>query len=453
MKLVPRHLAGQLVLLMLGGFVVGNLFGLLLLWPQSGALHPIAREHALSRTITAYRLAHRMPVEDTSWLTSFDSRVAKLWIDRTASVHAMDERETGLAGDLEQRLGASSVTVRMPCRADAESRALMAGVDTREGGIRCVEIDLALGAGRWLHTRQALPVQSSWQEGWQLMRLSMLAGILPLLIVMYVFARRIMQPTSQLTDAAERMSRGERIQKLHVHGPEEIREIALAFNDMHERITRFVDERTRMLAAISHDLRTPLTSLELQAAMLPDSEERTEMLRTLEEVRQMVNETLSFAHQNAASEQSADVDLCALVAEVVERQKELGRDVTLQAPAPVPYRCRPLALKRAIGNLVENALAHGTHADVRVQRDARGNAVIGVRDDGPGIPEQMLERVFEPFFQLDSSRNHEDRTGAGVGLGLAIARDCIRAHGGSIQLSNPPGGGLDAEVVLPAERG
>ena len=451
MKLLPRRLAGQLVLLMLGGFVLGNLVGMLVLWPQSGALHPIAREHALSRTITAYRLAHMMPAGDDSWLTSFNNPVARLWIDRVPDTIAMDAREAALASELETRLGARAVAVRIPCVDDAESRTLRLDT-TFEGEVRCVEIDLALGDGRWLQTRQALPTQSVWREGWQLLRLSLLAGTLPVLILMYVFAKRIMRPTSQLTDAAERMSRGERIAALQAQGPEEIREIALAFNDMSERITRFVDERTRMLAAISHDLRTPLTSLELQAAMLPPSEERTEMMRTLEEVRQMVNETLSFAHQNAMAEASEQVDLGALVGEVAERQRELGGDIELHAADGLQYRCRPLALKRAIGNLVENALRHGSHVRIEVGHDAGGDLRIDIDDDGPGIPEHMLERVFEPFFQLDPTRNHESGNGSGVGLGLATARDCIRAHGGSIQLHNRPEGGLQAAIVLPAAR-
>ncbi|WP_152907520.1 ATP-binding protein, partial [Stenotrophomonas maltophilia] len=270
----------------------------------------------------------------------------------------------------------------------------------------------------------------------------------PVLILLYVFVNRIVRPTTALTDAAERMSRGERIDPLSLQGPDEIREIARAFNVMHERTTRFVDERTRMLAAISHDLRTPLTSLELQAAMLPDSEERSELLRTLDEVRQMVNETLRFATHNARSEDSVVVELDGLLKEVCRRLSSMGHVVGLDAPLPVLYRCRPIALRRALDNLIVNALRHGQHVSV-VLRDLGADGVcIDIADDGPGIAEDMLERVFEPFFQLDQARHRE--TGSSVGLGLATARDCVQAHGGHLELRNRTEGGLQARITLPA---
>ncbi|MEE7547939.1 HAMP domain-containing protein [Xanthomonas sp. Kuri4-1] len=446
MRLLPGSLGAQLVLLMFGGFVVGNLIGTLGLWSQAGALHPIAREHALSRTVTAYRLAHRETLDDDEWLDAFNTAVAHLWIDRVPNTATMDEREQALAQDIRTRLSAAAVTVRMPCRT-APGRNGLSGLKENSAAVECVEIDLALGDGRWLHTRQALPVQSLWQESWQLLRFSLLVGIPPVLILMYIFVNRILRPTTALTSAAERMSRGERIDPLSVQGPDEIREIAVAFNEMHERITRFVDERTRMLAAISHDLRTPLTALELQAVMLPESEERSEMLRTLEELRQMVSETLHFATQNARAEASTPADLVALLGEVCGHHLTLGRDVELQAPAALSYRCRPLALKRALNNLIENALRHGRQVQVRLSDRAAQGVRIEIVDDGLGIPDAMLERVFEPFFQLDEARHRE--FGSSVGLGLAIARDCIQAHGGCIRLRNRDGGGLLATIDLP----
>lgn len=448
MRYLPRSLGGQLVLLMLGGFVLGHLFGTLGLWQQSGALHPIARDHALSRTVTAYRLANRQPVGDNNWLTAFNNNVAQLWIDHLPSAVGATERERTLAADVRQRLPDTTVAVRMPCRDDAATRLLDPAVDQAGTGLECVEINLALGDGRWLHTRQALPVQSLWRESWQLLRFSLLVGIPPVLILLYVFVNRILRPTTALTDAAERMSRGERIDPLSLQGPDEIREIARAFNDMHERTTRFVDERTRMLAAISHDLRTPLTSLELQAAMLPDSEQRSELLRTLEEVRQMVNETLRFATHNARSEGSAAVELGALLDEICQRHRSMGHAVALDAPQPVSYRCRPLALRRALDNLIVNALRHGQHVSVALRDQGSDGVCIDIADDGPGIAEEMLERVFEPFFQLDEARHRE--SGSSVGLGLAIARDCVQAHGGHLVLSNRAEGGLLARILLPS---
>lgn len=447
MRYLPRSLGGQLVLLMLGGFVLGHLFGTLGLWQQSGVLHPIARDHALSRTVTAYRLAHRQPVDDDSWLTSFNNNVAQLWIDTVASVAGASDRERALAADLSQRLPGTTIAVRMPCRKDFPTRLLDPAVYQAETGLECVEINLVLDDGRWLHTRQALPVQSLWKESWQLLRFSLLVGIPPVLILLYVFVNRILRPTTALTDAAERMSRGERIDPLSLQGPDEIREIARAFNDMHERTTRFVDERTRMLAAISHDLRTPLTSLELQAAMLPDSAERSELLRTLEEVREMINETLRFANHDAHSEASETVELGALLEEICQRHRSLGHSIKLDASNPVAYRCSPLAMRRALDNLIVNSVRHGHHVSVMLRDEGVDGVCIDIADDGPGIAEDMLERVFEPFFQLDEARHRE--SGSSVGLGLAIARDCVQAHGGHLKLRNRTEGGLQACITLP----
>lgn len=447
MRYLPHSLGGQLVLLMLGGFVLGQLFGALGLWQQSGVLHPIARDHALSRTLTAYRLAQGQPPGTDTWLAAFNNNVAQLWINTQPSVAGTSEREQALAADLRRRIPDSRIAVRMPCRNDDATRLLDPVVHRAGTGLECVEINLSLGGGRWLHTRQALPVQSLWRDSWQLLRFSLLVGIPPVLILLYVFVNRIVRPTTALTDAAERMSRGERIDPLSLQGPDEIREIARAFNVMHERTTRFVDERTRMLAAISHDLRTPLTSLELQAAMLPDSEERSELLRTLEEVREMVNETLRFATHNARSEDSVAVELDGLLKDVCRRLSSMGHVVAFDATLQVPYRCRPVALRRALDNLIVNALRHGQHVSV-VLRDLGDKGVcIDIADDGPGIAEDMLERVFEPFFQLDQARHRE--SGSSVGLGLAIARDCVQAHGGHLELHNRPEGGLQARIMLP----
>lgn len=450
MKFLPRSLGGQLALLMLSGFVLGHLFSTVGLWQDTGSLHPIARDHALSRTVTAYKLSQQQGTDEDRWLDSFNNRVAQLWMDKIPSTGGGSERDLALEDLLREKIPGSTVAVRMPCRDDAASKRLASTVEVEASELECVEINLAVGDGRWLHTRQLLPVQSLWRESWHLLRFSLLLGIPPVLILLYVFVNRILRPTTALTEAAERMSRGERIDPLTLRGPDEIQQIARAFNDMHERTTRFVDERTRMLAAISHDLRTPLTSLELQVAMLPESAERSDLLSTLEEVRQMVNETLSFATRNAKSESSEWIDLPALLREICLRHATLGRSIALSAFGQLPYRCRPLALRRALDNLTVNALRHGNHVSIVLSDLGKDGVRIDIADDGPGIPEDLLERVFEPFFQLDEARHRE--TGNSVGLGLAIARDSIQAHGGHLWLKNRVPTGLIAHIELPPTR-
>lgn len=245
--------------------------------------------------------------------------------------------------------------------------------------------------------------------------------------------------------AAERVSRGERIEPLSITGPSEAREVPTAFNLMQDKLTRFIDHRTQLLAAISHDFRTPITSLRLRVEMVEDDALRVLMTRTLDGMRQMAEQTLRFAQDDAQSEGMQDIDLQAMLEEVVDEHRALGRDVSLAAHAPHAHRARPISLQRAVSNLVDNAVRHGHHAGVRLVVDD------GIRieiDDEGGLPADMLERVFEPFFQRSRARNHSE---GGVGLGLSIARSCARAHGGEVVLFNLPEGGLRAIIELPGE--
>jgi signal transduction histidine kinase len=449
-NLMPRSLGGQLVLLMLGGFIVGSLFAVIGMWSQDGGLHPIAREHALSRTVTAYRLAKQQPRGNDRWLHSFNTHVARLWIDQQSDAIAMNAREQELASSIGQRLSASVVRVHIPCRHHGIPELLLKPGKV-DSSVQCVEINLALAEGHWLRSLQLLPVQSLWRESWHLLRFSFLLGIPPVLMVMYLFVNRILHPTTALTEAAERMSRGERIDPLQIQGPDEIREISVAFNHMHERITRFVDERTRMLAAISHDMRTPLTVLELQAVMLPESEQRSEMLKTLAEIREMINQTLEFASYTARHEDSVEIDLASMLRAICRLHASAEHRLELMAPPKLNYTCRVQAMKRALNNLIENSVKHATSIYVQLQDNGSDGVEIKISDNGPGIPENMLERVFEPFFQIDEVRPRD--SGSSVGLGLAIVRDCIQAHGGSIQLHNQAQGGLLSLIYLPPAHG
>ncbi|MGC3985558.1 MAG: ATP-binding protein [Pseudorhodoferax sp.] len=305
---------------------------------------------------------------------------------------------------------------------------------TLESGVR-------LPDGRWLHARQLPLAGYQW---WRLLRFSVPTSTLPVLAIVLLCVWRMLRPLKTLADAAERVSRGERIDPLPLVGPRETRELSAAFNLMQEKLTRFIDHRTQMLAAISHDFRTPITSLRLRAELVDEPAQRAAMVRTLDEMRTMVEQTLRFAQDDAALEETRETDLRALLQQIEQEQHALGHDVVL-APGPaLPYRARPVSLKRAVANLVDNAVRHGGRARLAL---AAGQPVrITVDDDGPGLDASLLEQVFEPFFQRDQARNHQ---GGGVGLGLSIARSCVRAHGGEVALANRPEGGLRATVTLP----
>lgn len=198
-----------------------------------------------------------------------------------------------------------------------------------------------------------------------------------------------------------------------------------------------------MLAAIGHDLRTPITSMRLRSEFVADEETRRKLLATLDEMQTMTEATLTFAREEAMREETRTVDLSALIESLCADLSDLGWDVTFRNGERIAYRCRPDALRRAVRNLIENAVRYGQRA--RVFLASTDNAIeVAVEDDGPGIAEQEFERVFAPFVRLENSRNRE--TG-GVGLGLAIARSIVRGHGGDITLAN--GGGLHATIRLP----
>jgi len=270
-------------------------------------------------------------------------------------------------------------------------------------------------------------------------------GLASFAIVVLV-ARRVTRPLQSLADSADAFGRGAPAPQLSEAGPDEARRLIAAFNRMQERLSRFVADRTRMLAAIGHDLRTPITSLKLRAELLDDDEAKAKMLTTLDEMEHMTEATLAFAREDATSEASRTIDLAAAIASQIDDLAELGKPVSFSEAPRLAYSCRPTALKRAIGNLIENAVQYGERARVSLSDSATG-PVIAVDDDGPGIPAEKLEEVFKPFVRLETSRS---RATGGAGLGLAIARSIVLSHGGELKLSNRSEGGLRAEIRLPA---
>ncbi|MBO0345289.1 HAMP domain-containing protein [Roseibium sp. CAU 1637] len=273
----------------------------------------------------------------------------------------------------------------------------------------------------------------------------MLLTIVATSVIVALLMRRISKPLRQLAGAAEKLGRGESIQPLDEKGPAEIAALTRAFNDMQNRLTRFVQDRTRMLAAISHDMRTPITSLRLRAEFIEDDENREKIIETLDEMSQMTEATLAFARDEATSEDAQKLDLGSLLTSLADDQQDLGHNVTAEDHGRLVIRCRPFALKRALRNLIDNGVSYG-EAVCLSYADINGHALIRVRDKGPGIPTEKLTDVFEPFVRLEESRSEE--TG-GIGLGLAITRSIIHAHGGTITLSNSADGGLLVEVKLP----
>jgi len=270
----------------------------------------------------------------------------------------------------------------------------------------------------------------------------LLAAVLSLSLVA---VRWVTRPLHVLAAAADELGRDIHRPPLPEQGPLEVRRAAHAFNTMQTRLVRYIQDRSRILAAMSHDLKTPITRLRLRAELLEDEDLRQRFEKDLLEMEAMVSQTLDFMRGLDSREAMQAIDIMALLESLQADYQEMGRSVSIQGRTSQPVNGMPLLLKRCIANLFDNAILYGKRARVQVEEGA-AELIIRIGDEGPGLPEEELEKVFEPFYRLESSRNRE--TG-GTGLGLSIARNIALAHGGELHLRNSPQGGLEALLSLP----
>jgi signal transduction histidine kinase len=297
--------------------------------------------------------------------------------------------------------------------------------------------------GTWVtfDSRQP-PETSSWPYR---MLLSVLVLLVAVILLSLLAVRWITRPLKTLADAAEALGKDINRPPLPETGPVEVGRAARALNTMQARLSSYLRDRTRILAAMSHDLKTPITRLRLRAELLDDPKIRQKFSKDLEEMEAMVGATLDFMRGVESEERSQLLDVTALLESLQADAREIGGSVEIEGAALTPYAGRPQALKRCLGNLIDNAVKYGKSTRVTVDDDA-ARLKISICDEGPGIPEADLERVFEPFSRLESSRSRES---GGTGLGLSIARSIAELHGGTLVLRNIPVGGLEAILTLP----
>jgi len=304
-------------------------------------------------------------------------------------------------------------------------------------------VSIRLSADHWFNARVLLNLGDMPTQRRPLIFLSIMSlviGVGALIVVSRAF-----RPLALFAAAAERLGVDVNAEPLNESGPREVRGAARAFNQMQGRLKRFIQDRTQMLAAISHDLRTPITRLRLRAEFIDDADQREKMLHDLDEMETMIAATLAFARDDAANEPLKDTDVAALVASICADYQASDYDAAFSGLSTLHLNVRPLALKRAITNLVDNAVKYGEQARVSLARSG-DTAVLLIEDDGPGIPENERERVFAPFVRLEASRSRE--TG-GTGLGLTIARNIIRGMGGDVEILSGDPQGLRVRVTLP----
>ena len=440
-RLVPDGLAARFTLLLACALIAANLVALVVL---SFERERIGREARQDREIE--RIVGLVPALETVAppvrrviARESSTRAARVRIDREPLVGAtrIDAGSRDLAVRLREVLGARTVHVGISDR----------GRDRGERGRRwqeiiVVSIELATpGAATWLNvtTRggRARPRRDAGRGFLIILALSLAA----VLGVGLWFARRLTLPLIGLADAARAAGRGDRTARVPEEGAREMREAAVAFNAMQGRITGFEAERMRTLAAVGHDLRTPITSLRIRAEML-DDDLRDPMVRTLDEMTVMADGLVSYARGTGEGEAVEVLGLAPLVERLCA---DRGAVFEGEGGADPVVAARPVALGRALGNLIDNAIRYGGVARVTVGM-AGADARVTVDDDGPGIPAERREAMFQPFVRGDDSRSLE--TG-GSGLGLAIARAIVLAHSGTIELANRVEGGLRVTVTLP----
>lgn len=458
MTLVPQSLRLQIVCLVLAALAVAQGVTLVLLEDQRGlAVRAAIGNEATGRAANVVRLIERAPVNLHGQIVSAaNSPLVRFEIGTDPVVDHISHDANGateariralLDDDFSREIRAELHEIDSsalplpylePGMADQHREMMRGQMLTVE-----LELSIALAGGDWLNVSTRFerpPLQ--WPQ-FATLSFGLSAAFILLAVFWYLLAR-VTGPLRLLAAAAEKLGPEQGAPVLASAGPREVRELIQAFNRMQDRIVRLVAERTRMLAALGHDLRSPLTAMRVRSEFVEDDETRDSMIASIEEMQHMVEETLSFARGLADGEPLQSVELGAFLKTL---RQDMPDGFTLAQGERIEVPLRPNAMRRALRNLIENAQRYGSEAEVSFAR-TRGGAVIRVCDRGPGIPEPELERVFDPFMRLETSRSRE--TG-GHGLGLSIARSILRAHGGDIVLSNRPEGGLCASLSLPRQ--
>lgn len=466
-QLLPRRLSGRLIALMLLALALAQGVSLLVYRVERNfAVRKTLQDECLGRAASAIRLMEATPADQREeLLEAVATPLTRYWLSDGPPADA-----AGWSGEAREHLlrlvpaaGDGHVTESLfthddtlHCPASGEWEVLPSDTWLLRRPIHLLDLSgwngygivAPLGDGTWLNTVFAKPgylVRNAFSAGYYV-TLAITVGIFSL--AAWLIARHIALPLRRLTQAAERFGRGEEVPPLPEEGPDDIRSTVATFNRMQVRLRRFVEDRTRMLAAIGHDLRTPITSLRLRAEFVENVETRDKLLATLDEMQAMAEAALAFARSEATAEQTRSVDMPSLIQSLCDDLRELGLDVTFENRngERAACACRPDSLRRALRNVIENAVRYGVRARVALLNGADGLEVL-VEDDGPGIAPEDRERVFAPFVRLESSRNSE--TG-GVGLGLSIARSILRGHGGDIVLEDGEGErGLRVRLTIP----
>jgi len=454
MRLTPRSLTGQLALLILAAFIAAQIISLWLFADERGRtlqdalrLETTERSAAVVLALEAAPEANRAGILDAARTAHTDFSLSKeaLVSDVAPLGSAIPRRvETLLSATREVRVEEIGISPRdgRPMNPPAplvwvRDRMLAAGMAPIE-----LRLSMRLSDGRWLNV-----AARNDRPDFRLPPAILGTILLSLVLIMgtlWLGLRRITGPLRRLAQAAEDFGIDSKAPEMPTSGPAEVQALSDALGRMQTRISTLVADRTRMLAALGHDLRSPITALRVRAEMVDDDETRERMAASLDEMRDMVEATLAYARGVSADQPTETVDLALLLSDLTAELMETGPEICIVKADPVSLPLRRTPIRRALRNLMENAQRYGRQVDVSL-RDGPITVEILIDDFGPGIPEDHLETVFDPYVRLETSRSRD--TG-GIGLGLPIARAILRAHAGDVRLSNRPEGGLRAVVWL-----
>ena len=456
-RLLPRTLVGQVILILLGGLIASHLVASwIYATDREQAVRAVGGFAAAQRIANLARLIDDAPEDWRGRIVAAASdptlRVSLSPEPPAAEGGVSDPAGPSIRGYLAEQLPETlAATLRVDVTAASGPRLngfahpmpMMRPWMHGLAGWHGLQAAVQLTNGQWLSFTTLLP-ESGPSASWQF--LFAMAAMSVIVVLTSIWAvRRVTAPLSIVARAAERLGHDVNAPPIAEAGSREMRQAAHAFNEMQERLRRLLENRTNILAALSHDLRTPLTLLRLRTEGLPEGEERDRMLASIGELEAMIEATLKFARDEAATEPWRRTDLTALLSSIVDDMADAGMPVTMQPAELVVIECRPGGLRRAVTNLLDNAVKYGKSG--RVELLASPETIrIAIDDKGPGIPDAELRRVFEPFYRLEPSRGRD--TG-GTGLGLAIAQSIAQAHNGEITLASQPEGGLRAMITLP----
>ena len=456
--MLPRSLFGRLVLVLLAGLAAAQLAGAYLnLSERDRLLHRAGGMQLAQRIADVSRLLDSLPpAERRRVVAVFNAPPLAISLDRPALEPATAEGDfqlamfssmlryalgDGLPATIARHGGAPPAAQETPAMPMMHP-GMDAGMRGMGPGSANFVVQVALRDGTRVSFDSFLSPQ---EEGVPLRLATTLAILLGTVLALSLLAVRwVTRPLATLATAAEKLGEDIHRPPLAVSGPAEVRRAAGAFNTMQRRLVRFISDRTRILAAMSHDLKTPLTRLRLRTEMLEDEALRAKFAKDVDEMESMIAQTLDFMRDAAADEPAQPVDVMALLESLQTDYQDAGQAFDIKGSVARPITGRPRALRRCLANLIDNALRYGARASLEVEERA-AELAIRVLDEGPGIPEAELEHAFEPFWR-EASRSRE--TG-GTGLGLGIARNIARAHGGDVTLRNRAGGGLEATLTLP----